>query len=110
VAYNIRFYTDEHSAHAVAEGLKRRGVDVLTTYAADMLGASDEKQLAFAIKEERAVFTQDTDFLKMHATGKEHYGIVYAPQGKSIGEIVRGLMLIYELLDKDDMKNHIEFL
>lgn len=46
----------------------------------------------------------------MHAVGKEHYGIVYAPQGKSIGEIVRGLMLIYEVLDKEDMKNHIEFL
>lgn len=59
MACNIRFYTDEHLPHAVAEGLKRRGVDVLTTYAADMLGASDEEQLALAKKEERAVFTQD---------------------------------------------------
>ena len=110
MACNVRYYTDEHSAYAVAEGLKRRGVDVLTTYAADMLGASDEEQLARAIKEERTIFTQDTDFLKMHAVGKEHYGIVYAPQGKSIGEIVRGLMLIYEVLDKEDIKNQIEFL
>lgn len=29
---------------------------------------------------------------------------------KGIGEIIHGLMLIYEILDMDDMKNHIEFL
>ena len=110
MAYDIRFYTDEHCAHAIADGLQRRGVNVLTTYAANMLGAPDEEQLALANREERVVFTQDTDFLKMHAAGKEHYGIVYAEQGKSIGAIVRGLMLIYEVLDQEDMKNHIEFL
>ncbi|MGB3586204.1 MAG: DUF5615 family PIN-like protein [Tunicatimonas sp.] len=108
--YDIRFYTDEHCAHAIAEGLKRRGVDVLTTYAADMLGASDEEQLNLASKEGRVVFTQDNDFLKMHAAGSNHFGIVYAEQGKSIGAIIRGLMLIYEVLDQNDMKNHIEFL
>ena len=44
----VKFYTDEHSANAIAEGLRRRGVDALTTYEAGMLGASDEEQLAFA--------------------------------------------------------------
>jgi hypothetical protein len=74
------------------------------------LGASDEEQLNLAISQRRVVFTQDNDFLKMHAVGKDHFGIVYAPQGKSIGAIVRGLMLIFEVLDQSDMKNHIEFL
>ncbi len=44
----VKFYTDEHSANAIAEGLRRRGVDALTTVEAGMLGASDEEQLAFA--------------------------------------------------------------
>ena len=29
---------------------------------------------------------------------------------KGIGNIIRDLMLVYEILDMDDMKNHIEFL
>ena len=83
---------------------------MLTTYAADMLGASDEEQLKLAVSQGRVVFTQDNDFLRMHAAGIDHFGIVYAHQGKSIGIIIRGLVLIYEVLDQDDMKNHIEFL
>ena len=110
MSHSIRFYTDEHCAHAIASGLQKRGVNVLTTYAANMIGASDEEQLALAVREERVVFTQDRDFLRMHATGKDHFGIVYAMQGKSIGEIVRGLMLVYEVLEQEDMKNNIEFL
>ena len=35
----IKFYMDEDIPRAVSEGLRRRGVDVLTTQDADMLGA-----------------------------------------------------------------------
>ncbi|MFQ5707011.1 MAG: DUF5615 family PIN-like protein [bacterium] len=106
----LRFYTDEHVANAVVKGLRRRGVDVLTTKDAGLLGASDEEHLAFAKQEERVIFTQDEDFLRLHAEGFEHSGIVYAHQGNQIGDIVRGLMLIYRVLELKDMKNHIEFL
>jgi len=58
----------------------------------------------------KAEFTQDEDFLALHAAGHQHAGISYAPQGTSIGKIVRGLMLLYQVLDADDMKNHVEFL
>ena len=34
----IRFHLDEHVAHAIAEGLRRRGVDVTTTTDAGLLG------------------------------------------------------------------------
>ena len=34
----IKFYMDEHIPKAVTEGLRRRGVDVLTAQEADMLG------------------------------------------------------------------------
>ncbi len=46
----------------------------------------------------------------MHAAGMNHFGIVYAEQGKSLSAIIRELMLIYEVLGQEDMKNHIEFL
>jgi hypothetical protein len=110
MAERVRFYTDEHVAKAVVTGLRQRGVDVLTVQRADTLGASDQEHLTRAREEGRVIFTQDDDFLRLHASGVEHAGIVYAPQGTSIGEIISGLMLIYQVLDAEDMRNHVEFL
>jgi len=61
-------------------------------------------------KSESYLLTQDADFLRLAAAGTAHEGIVYAPQGRSIGEIVRGLMLIYQVLDAEDMVDNIEYL
>lgn len=106
----IKFYLDEHVPKVVAKGLKRRGIDALTVSEADMLGASDEEHLIWALKEGRVIFTQDDDFLRLHTTKKNHAGIVYTHQGKSIGDIISGLTLIHQVLDSDDMENHVEFL
>ena len=106
----IRFYTDEHVSKAVIRGLRQRGVDVLTVPETGLLGATDEEHLERARAEGRVVFTQDEDFLRLHAAGLEHAGIAYASQGSSVGEIVRGLMLIHQVLEPDDMTGHIEYL
>jgi len=75
-----------------------------------MRGASDEKQLSLATSQGRVVFTQDADFLRLHASGIDHSGIVYVHQQTPIGEMVRGLMLVCQVLDASEMRNHIEFL
>jgi uncharacterized protein with PIN domain len=106
----IKFYTDEHVSGAVVRGLRQRGVDVLTLVEAGMLGASDEEHIVRARNESRIIFTQDEDFLRMHAAAVTHAGIVYAPQQTSIGEIIRGLMLIYQVLDAEDMQGQVEYL
>ena len=101
---------DEHVSGAVIHGLRIRGIDVLSTKNANMMGAPDEEHLEFAEKEKRVIFTQDTDFLKLHAAKQNHHGIVYAHQRTPIGDVVRGLILIYEVLNVADMINHVEFL
>jgi hypothetical protein len=101
---------DQHVPSAVTVGLQRRGVDVLTAQKAEMCPAPDYQHLDLALKESRVTFTQDADFLRMHAAGVEHSGMVYAPQGTPVGEIIRGLMLIYEVLDPSEMMNHVEFI
>ena len=106
----VRYYTDEHVAKVVINGLRQRGVDVLTVPESNMLSASDEEQLAFAFSQQRAIFTQDDDFLRMAAQGHEHAGIIYAPQRTPIGEIISGLMLIYSVLSAKEMIGNIEFL
>lgn len=106
----VRFYTDEHVPNSVVKGLRLRGIDVLTTKEAGMLGATDEEHVAFAKKEKRVIFTQDEDFLRLHSEGIEHSGIVYSHQRTSVGDKVRGLVLIHQVLNLDEMKNHLEFL
>jgi predicted nuclease of predicted toxin-antitoxin system len=106
----IKFYTDEHVPRAVVSGLRYRAMDVLTTQEAGMLSASDEEHLKVAASQGRVIFTQDDDFLQLHAKGIKHSGIVYASRQVSIGDIIRGLMVIYQVLDASEMENHVEFL
>ena len=51
----IRFHLDEHCSHAIAAGLRRRGVDVTTATDAGLLRAPDEQHLAFGLAEGRVV-------------------------------------------------------
>ena len=106
----IRYYTDEHVAKAVIRGLRQRGVDVLTVPEANKRGVDDEAHLAFAFAENRVIFTQDDDFLHLASSDKAHAGIVYAPQHTPIGTIIKGLMLIYQVLDAEEMIGNIEYL
>jgi hypothetical protein len=106
----IRFLTDEHVPKAVAKGLRERGVDASTAAEARTLGTGDSRLLEHLKAEGRVVVTHDADYLRLHAAGVPHAGIVYAPPDKSIGDIVRGVLLIAEVLDSDEMMNHVEFL
>jgi len=101
---------DENVNPAVARGLRQRGVDALTAQDAEMLDAEDEQHLAFATSQERVTVSQDADFLRLHDADISHSGIAYAPQHTPVGVMVRGLMLIYDVLNPDDMRNHVEFL
>ncbi len=106
----IKLYTDEHIAKSVVNGLRLRGVDVLTCQETKMLGAQDSDHLQYAADQHRVMLTQDIDFLKMHSNGFEHSGIFYARQGSKIGYIVRRIVLIVKVLTAMDMINHVEFL
>jgi len=106
----IRFYLDEHVARAVALGLRRRGIDVLTVQEAGLTGESDLSHLALAAVQGRVIFTQDDDFLRLHAQGIPHAGIVYAQRRIPAGDVIRGLVLISNVLTPDEMRNHVEFL
>ena len=111
MAEKIRFHLDENVSNAVGEGLRRRGIDVTTTPEESLISVSDLVQLEFALSQKRIIFTQDTDFLRMHQAVISHCGIVYCSQGaKSIGEVIKGLILIWELLEPDDMFGKVEFL
>lgn len=45
----VRFHLDESVESAIADGLRRRSIDVTMTPEVGLLGASDEEQVAFAL-------------------------------------------------------------
>ena len=79
----ILYLTDENVSRAVINGLRQRGVDVLSVPDAELRGVTDEEILAFALEQGRVIYTQDDDFLRLDAAGHEHAGIVYAHQKNS---------------------------
>jgi Domain of unknown function (DUF5615) len=107
----IRFHLDENVSNAIAEGLRRRGIDVTTTSETGLIAASDGEQLAFALSQNRVIFTHD-DFVILHQGCLiMHAGITYCAQNRrSIGEILRSLILIWEVLEPEEMKYQLEFI
>lgn len=110
MARTIRFHLDENCHRAIAEGLRRRDVDVTTTPEAGLLSAPDEEQAAYCLAQGRVIFTQDRDFLRLHASGTPHAGIAYCDNGtRSVGEIIEGLVLVWEVLEPGEMANQVEY-
>src|SRR5205823_4882281 len=94
----------------IAVGLRLHGIDVTTTSDAGLQGAADERQLGYADAKGRAIVTRDADFLRLDAAGAAHAGIVYCPQGRPLGELVRGIVLMWELLEPGEMRSRVEYL
>jgi predicted nuclease of predicted toxin-antitoxin system len=107
----IRFHLDENCPPAIAEGLRRRGIDVTTTLDAGLLSTLDEDQTAHCLTEGRVIFTQDRDFLRINAAGIPHAGIAYCHQQKlSIGDIIRRLTQIWEQMEPEEMRDWVIYL
>lgn len=107
----ISFHLDEHISAHIAAGLRRRNIDVTTAAEAGLTGATDVAHLEFAASSGRVVVTQDADFLKLHAHGVTHAGIAYCQQqSMSVGEMLRRVVLIHDLLSPEEMASRVEFL
>lgn len=114
---DIRLYVDEDaSEHAVIDGLRARGFDLLTTAEAGRPGTNDTDQLVFASREKRTLYSFNVrDFARLHTEylrqGRDHSGIVMIPdQRYSIGEKIRALAAFMSQTSREEMVNRIEFL
>ena len=111
MAEPVRYYFDQHYPSPVATSLRRRGIDVLTAQEAGRCGVPDPDQLKFATANERVVVTFDPDYLALHSSGVQHAGIAWCHMLKySIGQLIFMLVLLHAVLDRNDMKNRVEYL
>jgi hypothetical protein len=111
MARTIRFHLDENCDPAIAAGLRLHVVDVTTTPEAALLRAEDEAHIAYAVSSGRVIFTQDHDFLRLDAASIEHRGIAFCGhRSRTIGQIIAGLLLIWEVYEPAEMANRVEYL
>jgi hypothetical protein len=74
-----RLFTDENFTVPIAQRLRQLGHDVLTIQETGKASeaVSDGDNLAFAVREERAVVTYNRrDFIRLHRDNPGHFGII----------------------------------
>jgi hypothetical protein len=113
----FRLYLDEDSqAVALAEALRRAGLDVLRSQEAGMDRTDDPGQLAFATSQRRVIYTANArHFYALHVdyqrAGRSHAGIIVRThQRYSVGEQARRVLLIYGAFTLDEMVDRAEFI
>ena len=107
----VRFYLDENVQIAVADQLRRRGIEVVTALSLEQLGDEDINHLARATAMGYCLCTHDTDYYQLAGLNIEHYGIVIGqPEKHTIGDWVKGLTLVHGVYSAEEMRNRVEFL
>jgi hypothetical protein len=110
-----RLYFDEDADVRLAEALQRRGYDVETTVAADLLEASDEEQLTHAASQQKVLVTHNIKhFPGVHAAwieaGKAHWGIIILIGHSTIGPWLRRMETLLSRFSAEELKNRLLFL
>lgn len=109
----LRLYLDRHIKKQLAVGLRQRGIDVLTTEEASIDTASDEDQLAFAAKQDRAILTFNIrDFAPLHeqwtADAKPHAGIIVSHQlgSRQYGVLLARMLRLLDRMTAEEMRGN----
>lgn len=80
-----KIHLNEHLSPSLAIQLRNYGFDVTTFQETELLSETDEKQLAFAASQQRAILTFNiSDFTRLHNSylkqEKEHWGIIFSTE------------------------------
>lgn len=107
----MKIYADENIERSIIEGLRRRKIEVLSAKELGYLSKPDEFHIKKAAELKAVILTHDADFLRMANSSGNHLGIIFShSKDISIGQCIRGVELIANILTDENMKNHIEFL
>ena len=111
----VAFYFDHNVSRRIADGLRLRGVDVLTAFEDGRHEAPDPKLLDRAQQLGRVVFTGDDDFLaeatRRQRSGEPFHGVVYSHMLRvGIGQCIDDLELLAGATRAEEWTNSVVFL
>lgn len=112
---SLGLYRDHHVPRAVAQGLRRRGVDLVTAGEEGTKREPDTNLLAIATELGRVLVTNDRGFTiigsEWQQLGRAYAGIAYVRRQRiPHGKLIEDLLLIAEVYGPGDMANRIEYL
>ena len=111
----LALYLDHHVPRAVAQGLRTRGIDVLTAFEDGAHELSDPALLDRAQVLGRMLFSQDYHLLqearRRQQAALPFHGLIFAHQAKvSIGECIHDLELLCQVGEPDEFANQVRYL
>lgn len=112
---SLKLYMDVHIPRAITEGLRLRGVDILTAQEDARHTASDASLMDRATSLGWVIFSQDQDMLaeaaSRHRKGTPFSGLIFAHSARlSIGDCVRDLELLSKTCAPDEFNGRVEYL
>ncbi len=112
---SVALYMDVHVPAAITEGLRRRGVDVLTAIEDEAAELVDDALLERAHELSRLIFTQDIRFkafaYQWQAAGRPFSDLVFGHQLRgTIGQYVKDLEMIARASEPEEWLGAVEHL
>jgi hypothetical protein len=111
----LLLYMDVHVPAAITAGLRRRGIDVMTSQEDGSDRWSDDRLLERSTALGRVLFSQDDDLLAIathwQQQGKQSSGVVYAHQlSAGIGTLVKDLELVLSCCTAGEVADRVTYL
>jgi len=111
---SVALYFDHNVDLAIVEGLRARGVDVLTAREDDASTLDDELLLERATALGRVLVTNDKDFSaitgRWYREGRHFAGLIRARQeGVSVDAMIHDLEIIAKVMEPEQMIDQIEY-
>ena|ERR1043165_7733730 len=109
-----RLLLDEHIWAYLATLLREQGFDVIHATEVDLVATPDDKILAYAVGEHRAVVTFNIRHfiplaVQYYEDGKEHYGVVVSNQ-LSRGELQKRVIKLLKSVTAKELMNAVKYL
>jgi hypothetical protein len=108
----LKLYLDHNVRREICEGLRRRGVDVLTAFEDGADRLPDPLLLDGATAHGRVLVSRDEDLIReavrRQLAGEEFAGVIYAHQLRvTIGQCINDLELLAKLEEPEDYHNRL---
>lgn len=110
----VGFYFDHNVSRAIAQGLRLRGVSVLTAFEDGAHARTDAEILDRATATGRVLFSADVDLIvearQRQTTSVPFSGVVYASQRLAVSLCIEQLELLAKAGERSDFMNSLVFL
>jgi predicted nuclease of predicted toxin-antitoxin system len=112
---SIKLYVDVHLRRAITDGLRLRGIDILTAQEDGAREFEDSDLLDRATALGRVLFKHDDDLLRETTRRQQHgetfVGVIYAHQlNTTIGQCINDLELIGQGSEPEEWMSRTEYL